>query len=91
MAVGAGCAATLAYNNTPPRRKLLADSRGVNPANFDNKPIDISNARRASQSGRVDDTGKQRAYHPDRNKEKPRKLGKPQSSQQSLSCTPAAK
>jgi phospholipase A2 len=62
VAVGAGCAATLAYNNTPPRRKLLADSRGIDPATFDNKPIDISNARRASQSGRVDDTGKQRAF-----------------------------
>ena len=62
VAIGAGCAATLAYNNTPPRRKLLADSRGVNPANFDNRPIDISNARRASQSGHVDDTGKQRAF-----------------------------
>jgi len=59
VAVGAGCAATLAYNNTPPRRKLLADSRGVDPASFDNRPIDI---RRASQSGRVDDTGKQRAF-----------------------------
>lgn len=61
LGISAGCAATLAYNITP-RRKLLADSHGVNPSKFDNRPIDISNARRASQSGHVDDTGKQRAF-----------------------------
>lgn len=63
VAVGTGCAAALAFNNQiRPNNKILADSSSNATADFDNKPTVITNAKRASQSGHVDDTGKQRAF-----------------------------
>jgi phospholipase A2 len=54
--------ATLAYSTSRPRAKLLADSSAAATADFEGKPTVITNIRRASQSGHVDDTGKQRAF-----------------------------
>lgn len=62
LAVGSGCAAALTFATYRPNNKLLADSSNNATANFNNKPTVISNVRRASQSGHVDDTGKQREF-----------------------------
>jgi phospholipase A2 len=62
LATSIGYTATLAYNTSRPRIKLSADSSAAATADFEGKPTVITNIRRASQSGHVDDTGKQRAF-----------------------------
>jgi phospholipase A2 len=63
LATSVAYTATLTYTiKNRPRAKLQADSSASATADFDGKPTVITNIRRASQSGHVDDTGKQRAF-----------------------------
>jgi phospholipase A2 len=63
LATSLAYTATLTYSvQTRPRAKLLADSSNAASADFDGKPTVITNIKRASQSGHVDETGKQRAF-----------------------------
>jgi phospholipase A2 len=62
LAASIGYTASLTYTKTRPHAKLLADSSAAASADFDGKHTVITNVRRASQSGHVDDTGKQRAF-----------------------------
>jgi phospholipase A2 len=63
LATSVAYTATLTYHvKTRPRARLQADSSASASADFDGKPTVITNIRRASQSGHVDDTGKQRAF-----------------------------
>lgn len=59
-AVGVGCAATLAYNSSAPRTKLLADSSSSATADWDKKPTVITGKANSSSHG--DETGKQRGF-----------------------------
>lgn len=69
MAVGAASAATVAYNVTPPRAKLLADSsNNASAADWSKKPTVI-----APLASRTDGTGKQRTEQADPNPPSQRK------------------
>jgi phospholipase A2 len=63
LATSLAYTAALTYSvQTRPRARLLADSSASANADFEGKPTVITSVKRASQSGHVDETGKQRAF-----------------------------